>query len=173
MPTVIEMLKLGEVDKDDVVYDVGCGDGRLLITAVQRFNAKHTVGIEINRKRAQLSRRNVRKLGLGDRIEVINKDVFDCSLEPATVVTLYLFPCSNERLRPKLEEELSDEARVVCNSFRVERWKPSITKTIKLTPDEVKEYNLTHNFPRDIHLYRMKEVRKELSDNNQLIKSYK
>jgi APA family basic amino acid/polyamine antiporter len=121
---VDEMLRMAAVTKDDLVYDLGCGDGRIVITAAKQFGAKG-VGVDINPLRIEESNRNARTAGVSDRVKFIEGDLFDADLSKATVVTLYLLPSVNLRLRPKLERELKPGARVVSHNYNMGDWEPS------------------------------------------------
>jgi SAM-dependent methyltransferase len=120
---VDKMLELAKVTADDVVYDLGSGDGRIVITAVQKYGA-HAVGIEINPDLYRQSSDRIKQLGLDDKAHIICEDMFDVSLHHATVVTLYLLTSFNEKLRPKLETQLPSGARIVCHDFHVPGWDP-------------------------------------------------
>ena len=137
-PSVVcEMLRLANVTDRDIVYDVGGGDGRIPIRAVQEpFNAKKAVGIEIHPSLVADALKNVSKLepSLQRRIEILNRDVFDCSLEEADKVTAFLTPEANEMIRPKLERELKETSIVVSSAFEFEKWKPFSVKSIDV-PD--------------------------------------
>jgi SAM-dependent methyltransferase len=117
------MLKLAKVTKTDVVYDLGCGDGRIVITAAKEYGAKG-VGVDINPDRVQEARANAKKAGVDDRVRFEENDLFKADIKPATVVTLYLLPDVNMRLRPKLLQDLKPGTRVVSHSFDMEDWKP-------------------------------------------------
>jgi trans-aconitate methyltransferase len=123
-PVVNKMLSMAKVGPDDVVYDLGCGDGRIPIAAVRDFKAKSAVCIEIDPQRIEEARVNVQKAGLQDKVEVRHADMFKVDTSPATVVTLYLLPELNLRLRPKLLKELAAGARIVSQSFDMGDWKP-------------------------------------------------
>ena len=118
---VQRMLEIAEVSKDDVVYDIGSGDGRILITAAHDFKAKG-VGIELNKVLVEDTRKRVKDMGLEDKIEVVQADAIEADLSKATVVTVYLLTASNEQLRPKLERELTPGARVVSHDFQFSGW---------------------------------------------------
>ncbi len=120
---VVEMLKLANVTKDDTVYDLGCGDGRIVITAAKQFGA-HGVGVDINPERIQEANENARKAGVADKVKFIEGDLFTAEIRPATVVTLYLLPSVNLKLRPRLLSELKPGTRVVSHSFDMDDWKP-------------------------------------------------
>ena len=119
---VRNMLKLAHVGPDDVVYDLGCGDGRILFTAVDEFGVRRAVGYDLNPTMCESVQRRVKENGLWDRIEVVNGNFFLADLKPASVVTLYLTTSGNSKLRPKLEEELSSGARVVSHDFPIRGW---------------------------------------------------
>lgn len=128
---VMEMLQLGNVTKDDVVYDLGSGDGRLVINAVQKFGAKKGIGIEINPGLVNRSTANAKAAGVSDRATFFQQDLFETDLREASVVTLYLLPKINLRLRPKLFKELKPGSRVVSHSFGMGDWKPDRTILVK------------------------------------------
>lgn len=126
---VDRMLELASVKAGDTVYDLGCGDGRVLITAVQRYNAK-AVGIEISGKLVQRVNEQVAHLGLQEQIKVIQGDLRQADFSDADVVVMYLLTGSNAEIRPQLEKLLKPGARVVSYSYAVPGWKPSrIDKT--------------------------------------------
>lgn len=129
---VDEMLTLANVTKDDVVYDLGCGDGRLVITAVKKFGAKRGFGVDIDPKRIEESNANAKTAGVTDRVTFAVQDLFQTDFKEATVVTLYLLPQVNLKLRPKLLSDLRPGARVVSHSFNMGDWKPD--KTINVSP---------------------------------------
>ncbi len=123
---VVEMLKLANVTKADTVYDLGCGDGRIVIAAAKEFGA-HGVGVDINPERIQEANENARRAGVTDKVKFIEGDLFTAEIRPATVVTLYLLPSVNLRLRPRLLSELKPGTRVVSHSFDMDDWKPDKT----------------------------------------------
>lgn len=118
-----EMFKMAKVTKNDVVYDLGSGDGRIVIAAAKQFGA-HGVGIDIDPQRIEESNENAKKAGVTDRVQFIEGDLFDAELGRATVVTLYLLPSVNLRLRPKLLKELKPGTRVVSHNYDMGDWKP-------------------------------------------------
>ena len=117
------MLELAKVTAADTVYDLGCGDGRIVIAAVQKYGA-HGVGIDLNPVRIEEARANARVAGVGDRIRFEANDLFDADIHSATVVALYLLPDVNLRLRPRLLRELKPGTRVVSHAFDMGDWKP-------------------------------------------------
>jgi SAM-dependent methyltransferase len=128
-PVVDAMLKLANVTKDDVVYDLGCGDGKIVIAAARLYGARG-VGIDIDPPRIEDSNANAKKAGVTDRVKFILGDIFDpkIRIDDATVVTLYLLPWINEKLKPRLKAELKPGTRVVSNSFAMGTdWPPDKT----------------------------------------------
>lgn len=124
-PAVVEeMLKVSKVTKEDVVYDLGCGDGRIVIAAAKRYGARG-VCVEIDPARIKEARENAEKAGVADRVEFVQQDLFETDLSRATVVTLFLMKSLNLRLRPKLLRELKPGARVVSHAFDMGDWKPT------------------------------------------------
>src|SRR5262249_15386514 len=116
-PTVVaKMLELAQVTKDDVVYDLGSGDGRIVIMAAQRFGARG-VGVESNPDLVMEARENAHRAGVADRVQFLRQDLFETDLRAATVVTLYLMESVNRELRPKLWRELRPGTRVVSHDF--------------------------------------------------------
>ncbi len=109
---VAEMLKLAQVGANDVVYDLGCGDGRIVIAAAKELGARG-VCVDIDPQRIRESRENVKNAGVAERILFLNQDLFDTDIGDATVVTLFLWPSVNLRLRPKLWRELKAGTRIV------------------------------------------------------------
>jgi predicted RNA methylase len=117
------MLEVANAKQGDTVIDLGCGDGRVLITAVQKFKAK-AIGIEIDPKIAAQASDTILKLGLQNKARVVHADVFDADLSQADVVTLYLTTSFNEKLRPKFEKSLRPGTRVVSHDYGIRGWNP-------------------------------------------------
>ena len=132
---VIEILKIASVTKDDVVYDLGSGDGRLVIAAAKQFGARG-VGVEIDPRLIQESNENARLAGVSDRVKFVQQDLFQTDLSEATVVTLYLLPEVNLRLRPKLLRELKPGTRLVSHQFGLKDWKPDRSEVVR-TPSRL------------------------------------
>jgi cyclopropane fatty-acyl-phospholipid synthase-like methyltransferase len=129
-PTVVnEMLKLANVTADDVVYDLGSGDGRIVIAAAKDRGARG-IGYEIDPALVKQATDRARSLGLGDRVTFYQGDLFQADLRPATVVTLYLGNELNRRLRPKLLSELRPGSRVVSHNFGMADWVPTQTMEV-------------------------------------------
>jgi hypothetical protein len=114
-PIVDKMLELARVKKDDVVYDLGCGDGRIVVTAAKRYGAR-AVGFDIDPERVAEARKNVKKNKVEHLVSIEQKDIFALDLTPASVVTLYLLPKLNDRLVPQLEK-LAPGSRVVSHNY--------------------------------------------------------
>jgi SAM-dependent methyltransferase len=121
-----KMLEVAKVQPDDVVYDLGSGDGRIVILAAQKFGA-HAVGVELNSDLYEESSERIRKLGLQGRAQILHENMFEVNVRHATVVTLYLLTAVNERLRPMLERQLRSGARIVSHDFQVPGWQPEQT----------------------------------------------
>ena len=123
------MLRLADVKRKDVVYDLGCGDGRIVIAAAREYGA-HGVGIDIDPQRIKEANDNARKAGVERLVRFEEKDIFQADIHDATVVTLFLREDFNLRLRPKLLKELKPGARIVSNTFDMYDWKPDNQLTI-------------------------------------------
>ena len=124
------MLRLAEVKSSDVVYDLGSGDGRIVIMAARQFDARG-VGIEIEPRLVAESQETARQLKVDNRVEFIQRSFFDVDVSPATVVTLYLGNELNARLRPKLLQELRKGSRIVSHEFGMGDWTPVKTVTVR------------------------------------------
>jgi ribosomal protein L11 methylase PrmA len=117
------MLQVAKVTKNDVVYDLGTGDGRIPVTAAKKYGARG-VGIDIDPQRIKDATENVQKNGVGDKVRIIQADLFESNISEATVVTLYLLPSLNQKLMPKLMKELKPGTRIVSHAFDMGDWKP-------------------------------------------------
>ncbi len=120
------MLRIARVGPDDVVYDLGSGDGRIVIIAAEKYGARG-VGIELVPRLVEMSRELAREGGVEDRVTFIEADLFTADISEATVVTLYLSPSINRRLLPKLTSELRPGTRIVSRQFRFGTWVPDVT----------------------------------------------
>jgi precorrin-6B methylase 2 len=118
------MLKVAKVGKDDVLYDLGSGDGRIPITAAQKYGIARGIGIDINPQRIKEANENLRKARVGERVRFVNADLFESDLSEATVITLYLLPELNLKLLPKLLKEVKPGTRIVSHAFDMGTWKP-------------------------------------------------
>lgn len=122
-PVVDAMLRLASVRHDDVVYDLGCGDGRIVITAVRDFGARG-VGIDIDPRRIEEANAAARAAGVSGRARFAVQNLFSADFSEATVLALYLLPELNAKLLPKIRSELRPGARVVSHQFRIGDWQP-------------------------------------------------
>jgi cyclopropane fatty-acyl-phospholipid synthase-like methyltransferase len=147
-PVVDRMLDIAEIKPGEVVYDLGCGDGRILVTAAKRFHAKG-VGIELSQRLVTSTTESIRRMKLEDQIQIIHGHLLDVNLAPADVVTIYLETQSNELLRPNLEKYLKPGARVVSHDFEVRGWEPNKV-------EKIHALNRNHT----IYLYTMPPTRK-------------
>ena len=120
---VVEMLQLLAVKPTDIVYDLGCGDGRVVITAAKRFKARG-VGIDIDPQRIKESRANARRAGVASRVKFLQQDLFETDIRDASVVALYLLPDLNRKLRPKLLGTLRPGTRIASHDFDMGDWHP-------------------------------------------------
>jgi predicted O-methyltransferase YrrM len=128
---VMEMLQVANVTKNDVLYDLGSGDGRIVITAAQRFGARG-VGIEIDPIRIREAEENARAAGVTDRVRFVMGDIFDADIRPATVLTMYLLPDINLKLKPKLLSDLRPGARVVSHNYDLGDWTPKSHRSLTI-----------------------------------------
>ena len=141
---VHRMLELGQVSQDDLVYDLGSGDGRIVITAARRYGAR-AVGFEIDPPLVTHSRRNIKQAGLEDLAEIREQDIRTVELSHANVVTMYLYPEAALQLGSALMRELKPGSRVVSHYFRMTDWKP----------DRVEQMTDAAGFLRTIYLWRI------------------
>jgi precorrin-6B methylase 2 len=132
-PAVIRvMMTAAEVGPGDVVYDLGCGDGEIVIAAALR--GARAVGVDLDPRRITNARANAIRAGVSDRVTLIEQDLFETDVSPATVVTLYLGPDVNRRLRPKLLRELRPGTRIVSHDFSLGDWPPERTIPVQELP---------------------------------------
>jgi precorrin-6B methylase 2 len=117
------MFRLAMPTAEDVLYDLGSGDGRIVIAAARRFGL-HGVGVEIDPALVKQATKNAQKAGVADKVRFVQADLFKTDISPATIVTLYLSPSINIRIRGKLQEELRNGARIVSNRFDMGDWMP-------------------------------------------------
>lgn len=139
---VDKMLEVARVDKSDVLYDLGCGDGRIVITAAAKYGCR-AVGYDIDERKVKESKANVKKSGVDKLVQIEQQDIFKLDLRKATVITLFLLPEMNIQLLPQLEK-LKDGSRVVCHEFPLKDIQHDRMLTITTQPDGV---------PRDVYLY--------------------
>lgn len=123
------MLKLANVQNGDIVYDLGCGDGRIVITAAKEHGATGQ-GFDINPERIKEANQNARDAGVTNKVKFVEQDLFKVDYKPASVVTLYLLPNVNMKLRPVLLEQLKPGTRIVSHAFDMGDWEPEETQVI-------------------------------------------
>lgn len=149
-PVVDAMLKLANVGRNDVLYDLGSGDGRIPITAAQRYGT-HSVGIDINPQRIREANQNLQKTGVSNRVQFRQQDLFQTDLSQASVVTLYLLPDINLKLRPKLLQELKPGTRIVSHSFDMGEWKPQ--RVEQVNGSTIYLWVVPENVPKNLRSY--------------------
>src|ERR1700691_3249286 len=144
---VDQMLTIAQVRPGEMVYDLGCGDGRIVIAAAQKFKAR-AVGIEIRRDIYERTLAKVAALGLSDQVKIVRGNALKYDLSPADVVTLYLLTSSNERLKPILLKDLRPSPRVVSHDFEIRGWRPAAVNKM-----------VVGGRPHVIYLYRIDDAR--------------
>ena len=127
---VEQMLDLAQVKKGDVVYDLGSGDGRIVVTAAKKYGVK-AVGFEIDPQRIKESHENIKKAGVENLVEIRQQDIRTVDLSPATVLTMYLLPEVNLMIRPNIWKQMKPGSRIVSHDFDMGDWKPLKTENIK------------------------------------------
>jgi tRNA G37 N-methylase Trm5 len=143
---VDRMLEVAQISPGDLLYDLGAGDGRIVITAAMRYGAK-SVGFEIDPTLVTLSRRNIREAGAEHLAEIREEDIRNVDLSPASVVTMYLYPAANLRLRAAIRRQLKAGSRVVSHNSNMGDWKP----------DRVEQMTDSAGFLRTIYLWRIRD----------------
>jgi SAM-dependent methyltransferase len=138
------MLELAEVRNGDILYDLGSGDGRIVIIAAKRYGIK-AVGFEIDPVLVKESRESIEKAGLGNLVEIREEDIRTVDFSRATVLTLYLYPGANLRLRSAIRRQLKPGSRVVSHAFGMGDWKP----------DHIEQFTDSTGLPRTIYLWRI------------------
>jgi cyclopropane fatty-acyl-phospholipid synthase-like methyltransferase len=156
VPTPIEvvdkMLEFAEVEKGDVLYDLGSGDGRIVIHAAKKYGVR-AVGIEADSTLIAKARAAAKSEGLSHLVEFRAEDALNADLSPATVITLYMLPWFNEAMKPSFKKYLKPGTRIVAHDFAIEGWEPD--KTIKLPEPEIKNGGYKHY--HTLFLWRMTE----------------
>jgi ubiquinone/menaquinone biosynthesis C-methylase UbiE len=140
-PIVEKMLEVARLKNGETIYDLGCGDGRILFSAVKNFGAR-AVGVEISPSLAKRAQQTLESQGMQEQVKVIQGDMMAVDVSGANVVSLYLMTEANEQLRPKLERELKPGSRVVSLEFKIKGWKPAREETVQV-----------HNHAYKIYLY--------------------
>ena len=146
-PVVERMLEMAEVTKSDTVYDLGSGDGRIVITAAQKYGARG-VGIDIDPQRIKEARQNAKEAGVTDLVEFRQQDLFETDVSNATAVTLYLLPSVNLKLRPKLLNELEPGTPVVSHDFDMGDWEPE--QTVEMGNDTIYRWTIPEEVPAQL-----------------------
>jgi SAM-dependent methyltransferase len=138
LEVVKAMLTLAGVTRDDVVYDLGCGDGRIVIAAAKEFGARG-VGVDIDPQRIREAQAKAVRAGVVDRVTFRVEDLFDTDIQSATVVTLFLAPTVNARLQPKFMTQLKPGSRIVSHRFLIGEWVPerTVTLSVRGMPDHI------------------------------------
>jgi len=121
---VDRMLTIAKVTKDDFVMDLGCGDGRMLVTAAAKFGAKGGYGVDINPERIKEAKANALKAGVADKVTFEIRDLFTMPINQASVLTMYLLPSVNLKLRPRILDEMKPGSRIVSHDFNMDDWRP-------------------------------------------------
>ncbi len=124
LPVVRQMLLLAELKPEDMLFDLGAGDGRAVIMAAKDFGASAT-GVELREDLVKRALNSVSELGLENKVKIVHSDMFEVDINSADVIFLYLTTSANEKIRPKLETELKDGTRIVSHDYEVLGWKPS------------------------------------------------
>jgi protein-L-isoaspartate O-methyltransferase len=123
LPVVKQMLTLAQLMPGEMLFDLGCGDGRIVIMAAQEFGAR-SIGVEMREDLAKQALTKISELGLDGQVKIINSDIFRVDLAQADVVTLYLTTSANDKVKPKLEAELKPGTRVVSHDYEILGWRP-------------------------------------------------
>jgi SAM-dependent methyltransferase len=149
---VAEMLKVAEVGKNDILYDLGSGDGRIVITAAKEFGTRG-VGVDIDPARIREARDNAVKAGVADKVKFLQQNLFETDIREATVVTLYLLPEVNRRLRPKLFSDLKPGTRVVSHNHDMGGWAPLKTLNVHVPQEHTIFGTLNVRVPQKHTIY--------------------
>jgi len=160
LEVVKKMLGLAQVGSEDIVYDLGCGDARVLIMAVREFGVQKAVGYEIRQDLHESSKQEIQRQDLQDRITLVRGDLLDADLSEASVIVLYLSPKANECLRPKLEWEAKSATRIVSYDFPMNKWRPDERVQLENYPSSELCYT------RKLYMYVVPQAFQSFSDNN-------
>lgn len=133
LPVVRHMLALASLQPGEAFYDLGAGDGRTVILAAQEFGAR-AVGVELREDLAKKALVTIQELGIQDRVTIVQDDIFKVNISTANVVFLYLTTSANDKIRPKLEEELKPGTRIVSHDYEIVGWKPAKTENFCENP---------------------------------------
>jgi len=146
---VMAMLQLAGLQPDETLYDLGCGDGRIVLTAAQAFGAK-AVGVELDDGRYNACLSKIAELHLEQQVKILHTDLLKVDLSDADVVTLYLLTTSNEKVKPNLELYLKRGARVVSHDFEIPGWTPTSVQNI----EDLNVYGDEYPFSHRLYLYK-------------------
>lgn len=141
MAVVEKMLEMAELDKDDVLYDIGSGDGRIVITAAKNYGARG-VGLELDPQLIKKSRTNAKAAGVSNLVEFRMEDATKANLSQATVITMYLLVESNELMRPHLERQLKIGSLILTHNYAIERWENKLLDYVSLKAEDGKEHSI-------------------------------
>jgi len=133
LPVIRRSLTLAELKTGEMLYDLGCGDGRSLIMAVQEFNARG-VGVELREDLIKQALSQISKLGLESKVKIIHNDMFKVDISSADVIYMYLTTSANDKVRPKLETELKKGTRIASHDYEITGWKPAKVERICENP---------------------------------------
>jgi precorrin-6B methylase 2 len=142
---VVRMLELARVGRDDVVYDLGCGDGRIVVAAAATYGAR-AVGFELDLPRVEEARAAVARAGLGDLVSIVRRDVYEVDLRPATVLMLYLLPDMNRRLLPQIQH-MAPGTRVVAHDYGLGDYPPEVVESMVSKVDGVEHTIMLWTLP--------------------------
>jgi len=123
LPVVRQMLVLAELKPGELIYDLGSGDGRVVIMAAQEFGARG-IGVELREDLVKQAIEKISELNINDKVKIVQRDMFYVDLSDADVITLYITTSANDKVKPKLESELKQGARVVTHEYEIPGWKP-------------------------------------------------
>ena len=130
MPVARKMLELAKAGPGDVLYDLGAGDGRIVVMAVKEFGVSKAYGVELRHDLVEEARRKIREEGVEGKAVIVEADMFKVDIREASIVTLFLLTSVNRRLKPKLESELRPGTRIVSHEFQIPGWSPLISANI-------------------------------------------
>ena len=156
LDVVDRMIALAEVKQGDILYDLGSGDGRIVIRAAQKYRIR-AVGIEMDRLLLDKARRDAKAAGVSMLVEFRDQDALKADISAATVVTLYMLPWFNERMKPNFQKMLRPGARIVAHDFGIDGWQPN--KTVKLPGYESRPGGYKHQ--HTLYLWRISNHRKD------------
>jgi cyclopropane fatty-acyl-phospholipid synthase-like methyltransferase len=161
LEVVEKMLALAEVKQGDILYDLGSGDGRIVIRAAQKYGI-HAVGIEMDRLLLDKARRDAQVAGVSELVEFRDEDALKAEIPAATVVTLYMLPWFNERMKPNFQKMLKSGTRIVAHDFGIEGWQPD--KTLKLPGYELNPGG--HKHQHTLYLWRITNDRHQALESD-------